>query len=334
MSLSNRPGAFNERRVANTIVQTAVADARGRAAERRELVNSVVRTAAQVPAAPLAPLSPVSGVVTRTAPAPTAVTPSTTTPPAGGMTPGWESQPDPVGTFPSPVDPPPAAPIMEPAPTGAIITTTATPPAAPKPLRPMSIQFGSGPAMRSQFSGFPGVGGGVNPNLQVIGRAVSTGTGVVEGITQGVNEIGAAINTVRGWFGGGRSSAPSIPAQAMPGAGAVATAGFMPAGTIARTGAAVGRAVGRLAGSKKVRGVVGGVLGWWLVDKVTGAILGPSDPPRRRMNHLNPKALARANKRVCGFRDIAVGTLKQYGYTVSSSRSPRSCKPRKKRSCR
>jgi hypothetical protein len=321
-----RPGEFGRETVMRARTQLAVRDVVNRVGTA---MSTVTRNAP--PAAPLVPLEPVAGIITRRAPAPTAPTPSTTQPPAGGMTPGWETQLSPVGvlpTFETPVAPPPAAPIIQPAPQGSIITTTATPPAAPlQPSVPMSLNFGSGPQMRSSFS--------TGIDLRTITGGVVAGGGLVDQITQGVNEIGAAVNTVKGWFGKGtKSAAPSIPApsgSAMPGVG---TMGFVSPATIGKAAGAVGRGIGAIAGSKKVRGIVGGIAGWWLVDKLTGAILGPADPPRRRMNHLNPKALARANRRVCGFRDIAAKSLRQYGYTVSSTRSPRSCKPKKRKSCR
>lgn len=325
-----RPGEFNVDRIRQLTTGQSVVTNNPLVATAGAILTTLANAP---PAAPLVPLA--GGIVTRTE-APTAPTPSTTTPPAGGMTPGWETQLSPVGvlpTFNTPVEPPPAAPILQPAPTGAIITTSATPPAAatPSPV-PMSLQFGSGPSMRSQFSAVPGVGGGINPNIAVVGRAVGTVATNAGAIGDIVSQVGRGIQTVRGWFGGG-SSAPSIPAPsgAMPGVGSM---GLVPsAGAVATVAGRVGGAIGRIAGSKKVRGVVSGVVGWWLVDKVTGALLGPADPPRRRMNHLNPKALARANRRVCGFRDIAAKSLRQYGYTVSSTRSPRSCKS-KKRKCR
>lgn len=51
----------------------------------------------------------------------------------------------------------------------------------------------------------------------------------------------------------------------------------------------------------------------------------------RRMNVLNPKALSRANRRLSGFRDVAVRSLKTYGYTVSATRSAKRTVGKKRR---
>lgn len=101
--------------------------------------------------------------------------------------------------------------------------------------------------------------------------------------------------------------------------------------SIGRAGAAVGTIVGRIAGSKKVRGVVGGILGWWLIDKATGAILGQTTAPSRRMNVLNLRALRRADRRVDGFVKVARKALSSTGFKVE--RRGKSCAP-KRRKCR
>ena len=70
--------------------------------------------------------------------------------------------------------------------------------------------------------------------------------------------------------------------------------------------------------------VVGGAIVYKLVDLITGETLDISKTkPGRRMNVLNPRALARANRRMEGFRSVAVRSLKQYGYHVSAHRHPK-----------
>jgi hypothetical protein len=106
--------------------------------------------------------------------------------------------------------------------------------------------------------------------------------------------------------------------------------------TIGRVGGAIGTAIGSKK-AKWVKQVVGGVITWVLIDKVTGAILKQSDKaPHRRMNPMNVKALKRADRRICSFAGISRGVLRDLGYSVTSTRKPKGkCAPRgKRRACR
>ena len=87
-------------------------------------------------------------------------------------------------------------------------------------------------------------------------------------------------------------------------------------------------------GSRYVRSIVGGVLGYYVFDKVLGWIFKEGNPPTRRMNVMNPRALTRANRRICGFADTSTKVLRTLGYSVSSTRSPRrGCKTKGKKRC-
>lgn len=204
-------------------------------------------------------------------------------------------------------------------------------------------------AMMATVSGISGdnwLGGLVKGAAGVIGGAVAgpvgaaVGSGVAGWITGKLGGSGGTTTgtsapvfippPTTGGFGGGTVVGTGVGTMGIVGTG-VRTSGLVGAvgGLVGRAGGAVGKA----AGNKKVRGVVGGILGWWLVDKLTGAILGQTTPPRRHMNVLNPRALTRANKRLCGFRDLAKRSLGELGYRVERAGSGRSCKP-KKRGCR
>ena len=144
--------------------------------------------------------------------------------------------------------------------------------------------------------------------------------------------VGAATNWAVGQIGSGApraSSPPSIPVPSMPGPGG-AQMGMGGIGMIGRAAGAAGAVVGRIAGSKKVRAVVGGVVGWWLVDKVTGALLGPTTAPRRSMNVLNVRALRRADRRMDGFIRVVRKVASGQGYTLQRRGSGK-CAPKRKR---
>lgn len=102
-------------------------------------------------------------------------------------------------------------------------------------------------------------------------------------------------------------------------------------GNLAKRGAAV------VAGNRWVRSVVGGVASWLLVDAAGNVIdkwFGPGSPPgagkRRTMNPFNPKALARADRRVRAFSDRSRPILRELGYTVSSHRHVKSKKKKRR----
>lgn len=73
-----------------------------------------------------------------------------------------------------------------------------------------------------------------------------------------------------------------------------------------------------IAGAAKrvIPGIVEGVVGYWIFDKLAGWVFKPGKPHRRRMNPLNPKALHRADRRVTSFGRIAKKELQHMGYTV------------------
>lgn len=59
------------------------------------------------------------------------------------------------------------------------------------------------------------------------------------------------------------------------------------------------------------------------------ALLG-GKKKRRTMNPLNPKALSRATRRLCGFRDKSKKALSELGYTVTRTGVAHRCTSRKK----
>jgi hypothetical protein len=120
---------------------------------------------------------------------------------------------------------------------------------------------------------------------------------------------------------GGRRPAPGTAVATM----GIAGAGVPSWGNLAtRAAPIIGRAAARV-GSWVAIG--GGLLG--LYD-AAGNLMA-TKKRSRRMNVLNPKALARANRRVVGFRDVAVRSLKQYGYTVSTTRKAKATKGKRRR---
>lgn len=196
------------------------------------------------------------------------------------------------------------------------------------------------------FSALPGRSLAVPSQQQQFLAPLIAGAGklVLGGVAAGVTDW------VKGKFGGGSPPAAPMPGgmpMIPPGGMVLPTSpvGGMPmiqqagvGGTIAKVaGGAIGKVAGRagaMVGSqrgKKVRGVVGGVLGWWLIDAVTGAILGQTTPPKRTMNPFNPRALARADKRICAFSTRVRPVLRSLGYQVSSTRKgSKGCKTKKK----
>lgn len=94
-----------------------------------------------------------------------------------------------------------------------------------------------------------------------------------------------------------------------------------------RIGPMIGRA-GRSTAGKAVIGGAAGAVGWELGEQFFN---GHGRPRSRRMNYLNQRALTRANRRVCGFADISVKTLRQLGYTVSASRKHKQSTKKRRR---
>lgn len=142
----------------------------------------------------------------------------------------------------------------------------------------------------------------------------------------------------------------------LPGASTMGVGGAI--GTIAgRAGGLIGRAARTPTGRALIGGAAGAI-GWGLGERLLGGgggmngmlpsgyhynkalkrymiadaqgrdVQDPRDEPRvknelvrnRHMNVLNPRALSRANTRIRGFAHVASGTLRQLGYSVSSTR--------------
>lgn len=177
--------------------------------------------------------------------------------------------------------------------------------------------------------------------------------------------LNAAANAIAPLFGGGRGGgAPTQ--QYLPAVGAAAGAVGRLGGLFGRmAGSPAGRAVGRAVGTG-----VAGAAGWEIGQRIFGSngngnglmpsgyhynkalrryeiarangrdVQDPRDEPRvkneivrnRSMNVLNPRALSRANTRICGFSRVARRTLKDLGYTVSATRrgTGRGCKTKKR----
>lgn len=267
-----------------------------RQAQRRKLIASL-------PPAPVVPggstvvttapqlIRPGGQVLTRRAPAPVS--------PGGSMV-VTTAQAAPLQPF---TAPPP------------IITTTSA------PIRPVNGVLTKSEPMSLALRNSQ-MGGTTGPGL---GTAVKTvvGAAIGAGVNWAVNQIGSGRSS------GGGGAPPSIPVPTVPGPGGAQMGQMGMGGAVGRIGGAVGTIVGRIAGSKKVRAVVGGVAGWWLVDKATGALLGPTTAPSRRMNVLNLRALRRADRRVDGFVKVARKALSSTGFKVE--RRGKSCAPKKRR---
>lgn len=147
----------------------------------------------------------------------------------------------------------------------------------------------------------------------------------------------AGLNPDTGLPPGQTSARPQTSVLTMPtqqmGVGRAVTRVAAPAIGVAARGAA--RAIGKVKNTKYGKVIVT-VGGYWIFDQVAGWIFQEGDPPRKspRMNVLNPSALRRANRRVCGFASFARPVLRELGYQVSTTRkASRGCKP-KKRGCK
>lgn len=149
--------------------------------------------------------------------------------------------------------------------------------------------------------------------------------------------VSAGIDwTKRQVFGTQPAGAPSIPAGgSMPGAGQMglgSTIGRIGAGAGAAIGTAVARGgkIMRDPKGKIIREVVGGVLGYYVLDKALGWIFKAGNPPPRHMNVLNVRALRRADRRMDGFRKVAKKVLSTQGFKVERRGTGRSCSPKRK----
>lgn len=216
------------------------------------------------------------------------------------------------------------------------------------------VAGGPQPVLLSNLTGDPNVS-----LLSKIGGAIArTAVGFATG-----GPAGAVMGAASGLLGGG-SKPPTPPTFAAAG-----LAGGL-GGAIGRIGGAIGRVAGSSIGRTAIGGVATGagigiinrmtsgssaladalprgyhynkVLRRYEIAKANGRdVQDPRDEPRvknevvrnRSMNVLNPRALARANRRVCGFAGVARKTLRDLGYQVSSSRKARSCGSKKKK-CR
>lgn len=166
-------------------------------------------------------------------------------------------------------------------------------------------------------------------SLKRIGRGV---VGAVGGFLAG-GPIGAVVGGIGGLAGGSSATAPQtstplpapIPIGRLPIIGSSAS-GMPMVGTMSAAGTAIKVAAKALPYVKKFIAAAGG---WVLVDKLTGMIMGPTTPGRRSMNHLNPRALSRATRRVEGFVKKARKAVSPLGYTVVRRGSGR-CAPKRR----
>lgn len=214
---------------------------------------------------------------------------------------------------------------------GSGIVTTVGPPSAPIPSRgsamslviPRGFTFNQGwntPVGQNAF-GLSGVPVGPSP----IGQPGMASGGGILGTIDNILDV---INRVRGSFGAPAGGTGGPGPVAMPGGVDLSGLGGVGlGGAIGAIGGAVGRAATRF---PKIRAIVSGVVGYYVFDKALGWTFKKGNIPKPRMNVLNPKALRRADRRVCGFATYARSALKQYGYQVSSTRRASSCKPKKK----
>lgn len=217
---------------------------------------------------------------------------------------------------------------------GSGIVTTIGPPSAPIPSRgsamslviPRGFTFSQGwntPVGQNAF-GFSGQPTGPSP----IGQPGMASGGGVLGTIDNILDV---INRVRGAFGAPAGGTGGPGPIAAPGGVDLSGLGGVGAGGLGGVIGAMGGAVARVATRyPRVRAVVSGVVGYYIFDKALGWMFKKGNPPKPRMNVLNPKALRRADRRVCGFATYARSALKQYGYQVSSTRRASSCKPKKK----
>lgn len=90
-------------------------------------------------------------------------------------------------------------------------------------------------------------------------------------------------------------------------------------------GAAAGGAVVGTAGAR-VGKIVRAVGGYYIFDKVMGWIFKTGNPPKKRMNVLNPRALSRADRRIQGFACKVRPIMRTLGYQVGTTRKAQGCK--------
>lgn len=207
-------------------------------------------------------------------------------------------------------------------------TPTSDPIEAPMSIAlPMSPRFGSTTARFSapQLTTGPGplTSYGTQPIPGVTG---GIGAGSGGGIIGTANDIIDVISRAKGIFSGG--GAPTI---AAPSSG--------PGITQAGLGSSIGTLIGagaRAVTKGKIPGVVGGIIGYYVLDKALGWIFKPGKIPSRRMNVLNPRALSRADRRTSGFRKVATKMLSKEGFTVKRRGAGGfgRCAPKKKCGCK
>jgi hypothetical protein len=143
--------------------------------------------------------------------------------------------------------------------------------------------------------------------LKKLGKAA---LGAVTGFVTGgpVGAITGAIGSLKGPHGTQLATTPTFAAP-------IATAGVLTGvGTAVRVGSKI---LGPILAGKEV------------VDLARGFGIGPNGKRRRSMNHLNPKALVRATRRVEGFVKKARKAVSPLGYTVVRRGSAR-CAPKRR----
>lgn len=107
-----------------------------------------------------------------------------------------------------------------------------------------------------------------------------------------------------------------------------------PAQLVQPTQASIGGLIGTAVrvGARVLPKVATGVGAVSIVRELAPGLFGPDGKKRRTMNHLNPRALTRASRRVEGFVKKARKLASPLGYTFVRRGSAR-CAPRKRR-CR
>lgn len=122
---------------------------------------------------------------------------------------------------------------------------------------------------------------------------------------------GGPVGAITGAIGG--LSSPSRPMPQVPAAPVITQAGI-PLGPIVKVGSKILTGVGAVEAVQSLGGLIG----------------GGGNGKRRTMNHLNPKALSRATRRVEGFVKKARKAVSPLGYTVVRRGSAR-CAPKRKK---
>lgn len=204
----------------------------------------------------------------------------------------------------------------------------ATPPTFPRPL---TLPNTPTPAPNDSLSGLFESRVGRRPTgeeYQIMSAIINNDTRGIEGVNLAITALNNGEPLLSYWervFGGN-------PGDALGGIGTmgVATMGGAPGwGQLGRRAVAVAPAVGRAVARKAGKWITIGAGVWGLVDALGNVIQTTNKNPRRRMNVLNPRALAKAHRRMDGFRNVATKNLRHYGYTVSRTAKPKGKKRRK-----